>query len=71
MQLGAANFKLPENAFDAAFDARVIGAIAGDEFFDDCPQCPRRQQLVGNTHETCLLTAARNRTSHGTQLVQK
>ena len=38
IQLDGADVELPENAFNAHVDGRMVGTIAGDKFFDDGPQ---------------------------------
>jgi hypothetical protein len=43
MQFNTADIELMQHPFDALFDARVIGAVTGNEFLDDGPKCRRRQ----------------------------
>jgi hypothetical protein len=37
MQLNATNIELRKHYFDPLFDGRVVGAVAGDELFDNGP----------------------------------
>ena len=43
MQFDTADVKLKQHQLDALFDRRMIGAIAGDEFLDNGPECRWRQ----------------------------
>jgi hypothetical protein len=52
MQFNVAAIKLTENAFDTRGNGRMVCAIAGDVFFDDCPQRCGCQQQVRDSHKT-------------------
>jgi len=54
MQLGAAGLELTEHQLDATFDRRMVGAVAGDKFLDDGPQCGGRQSSMGDMHGLSL-----------------
>ena len=47
MQLDTASVELTEHLFNPVVDGRMVGAVAGDELFDDCPQHGGFEQLVG------------------------
>jgi hypothetical protein len=50
MELGAAGFELTQNSAEARLDGRIVGAIAGYEFFDDGAERRGRQMCVENMH---------------------
>ena len=54
MQLDAADVELTEHQFDAMFDGRMVGAVAGDNFFDHRTQCLGRKLLMRDAHRVSL-----------------
>jgi hypothetical protein len=50
MQFDTADIELMQDQLDALFDGRMVGAIAGDEFLDNVPQCRGRQLQMGIAH---------------------
>ncbi len=46
MQLGGAKFELLVNVLDTLLDFGIVGAVACDKLFENCPQSSRSQQQV-------------------------
>jgi hypothetical protein len=60
MQFDFADVKLKQHQFDALFDRRMVGAIAGDKFLNNGPECRRRQLQMGNAHRVIVLPTAKS-----------
>jgi hypothetical protein len=54
MQLDDANIELAQHQFDAMFDGRMVGAVAGDKFLDHRTQCRGRKLPMGDVHGVSL-----------------
>ncbi len=63
MQLDSSSLKLPQHILDAPLDARIVRAIAGNEFLDDGPECRGRQFGVWDTHWLGVLHKVRENVS--------
>ncbi len=61
MQLGTTDVELMKHLLSALFDGRKVRAVAGDKFFDNCPECSWRQQQVGNMHGKTLPRDAKSK----------
>lgn len=60
MQLDAADVELTQHPPDALFDERIVGAVAGDEFLDNGPQCRGGQLPMGDAHGIFLRRHAKS-----------
>ena len=60
MQLDPADIELMQDPLDTLFDRRMVGAIAGDEFFDNSSQCRGRQLQMGNAHRVIVPPTAKS-----------
>jgi hypothetical protein len=55
VEFGLAGFELGQHCADARFDGGIVGAVAGDEFFDDRAEGRGRQKCVGDSHGVMVL----------------
>ena len=52
VQLDPARLKLPQHPLHSPLNARIVRAVARDEFLDHGPECRRRQFRVWDMHRT-------------------
>jgi hypothetical protein len=55
MQFETTDIELMQHHLDALFDGSLVGAIAGDEFLDNGPQCRGRQLQMRDAHRVNLV----------------
>ena len=65
MQLGTTDVELMKHLLTALFDSRKVGSVAGDKFFDNCPERSGLQQQMGNMHVTTLPRDAKSKVALG------
>ena len=54
MQLDVADVELTQHQFDAMFDGRMVGTVAGDKFLDHGTQCRGRKLPMRDAHGVSL-----------------
>jgi hypothetical protein len=60
MKLETPYLEFTQHQLDALSDKRMVGAVAGDKFLDDGPQCRGRQLAMRDAHEISLLRKAKS-----------